>query len=275
MDFSVMTFNLRTNVASDGSNAWPFRTERAAAMVARTGALVVGIQEGLHGMVTDLAAGLPDYAWTGEGRQGGTNDEFCAIFYRRDALVMEEHGNFALSETPERLGSIDWESACPRMCTWALFRFAAGPAKRFLVFNTHLDHRSQEAREKGIALVWRRLREKRRQVGAPAILMGDLNARPDNPVIRFLRGEEPLGGETAKLQDAFLAAPESEGGDGATFHAFTGRTDGAPIDFIFGTDGVTFIRTCVDRSQIDGAYPSDHFPVVARVVLWAGEGVTV
>lgn len=267
MDFSVMTFNLRFNAASDGSNAWPFRSDRAAAAISRAGALVVGIQEGLYEMVTDLASRLPDYGWAGEGRRGRTEDEFCAIFYRRDSLSVEAVGHFALSETPDRLGSVDWESACPRMCTWVLFQFLSDPSRRMLVFNTHLDHRSQEAREKGIALVCRKLQALHRTKGAPALLMGDLNAKPDNPVLRFLRGEQPLGGQTANLRDAFLAAPQSEGGDGATFHGFTGKTDGAPIDFIFGTEGVSFIRTFVDRSQIDGAYPSDHFPVIARIAL--------
>ena len=252
VNFTVMTFNLRTNVAADGDNAWPNRVEAAAKVLRESGALLVGIQEGLHGMVTDLASQLPEYGWFGQGSEGGTADEHCAIFYKRDQIGIVEQGDFWLSETPDRPGTRSWNSACPRMCTWARVRVSNG--QEILIYNTHLDHKSQEAREKGIALVWQALNAKHRETGLPALVMGDLNATPDNAVVRFLRGQQPLAGQVAHLKDAYEAVA---GEPAATFHMFTGKPlTAGPIDYIFGTPDVAFQATVVDQRTIEGRYPS-------------------
>jgi len=60
--------------------------------------------------------------------------------------------------------------------------------------------------------------------------------------VGFLRGEH-LG-----LRDAFSALARQAGeGIGATFHGFGGGNSGSPIDYIFGTDDVTFVSTEVRR----------------------------
>ena len=52
----VMTFNLRLDLASDGPNAWPHRRDWVAALIRFHGADVVGVQEALAAMLTDLEA---------------------------------------------------------------------------------------------------------------------------------------------------------------------------------------------------------------------------
>lgn len=266
MDFVAATFNLRTETGRDGENAWPARADRAAEMVRGTGALIVGTQEGSHRMLTDLAARLPEYAWIGQGRRGGTLDEHCAIFYRAEGAAAEDAGHFWLSETPEEPGSRSWDSSLPRMCTWARFRLGGGAGARFVVYNTHLDHRGPEARERGIRLICARLRARRAEDGVPALLMGDLNAEEDSEVVRYLRGAS--GTEGPGLTDAFTALRGETGeGIGGTFHGFRGGDGGSPIDYIFGTDGVAFVATEVRREEIGGGYPSDHYPVLTTVRL--------
>ena len=257
MDFTVATFNLRNYTAKDGDNAWALRVDQVAEMIRRSGADIVGTQEGYHEMLLQLGERLPAYRWVGQGRHGGTESEFCAIFYRADRVAPEEVGHFWLSETPDVPASNSWDSSMPRMCTWARFRGRQDLARPLLVYNTHLDHVGAQARQQGIRLICRTLEQQRRQEATPALVMGDLNAGEGSGVVRFLR-------EESGLVDAFSAVP---GRIGRTFHGFQGGTDGDPIDYIFGTPDLAFSATEVRRDQIDGRYPSDHYPVVTRVRL--------
>lgn len=253
---SIMTFNLRTDVSSDGGNAWPHRKEAAARVITESGADIVGTQEGKPEMVIDLERLLPDYLWVGEGRQGGSTDEHCAIFYRRDRFEAVDSGNFGLSERPALLGHMSWDTACPRMCTWVrLRRTDGGGAGDLLVFNTHLDHISEEARTKGMSLIIERMRIAERSAVA-AVLTGDFNCTPDSETVGLL--------QRAGLRSAYEA---SKGGTavGRTFHGFEGEENGEPIDYIYimGDASVESVR--VDRALYDGRYPSDHYPVTAII----------
>ncbi len=261
MELTVATFNLRNYTAKDGDNAWTLRVDQVAEMIRRTGADIVGTQEGYHEMLLHLAERLPEYRWVGQGRHGGTESEFCAIFYRADRVAAEEVGHFWLSETPEVPGSTGWDTSMTRMCTWARFRLDQAPARSLLVYNTHLDHVGVQAREQGIRLICRTMEQRRRQEATPALLMGDLNAGQGSGVVRYLR-------EESGLVDAYSALPgRAQRGIGSTFHGFKGGTDGDPIDYIFGTEDIVVLTTEVRREQIDGRYPSDHYPVVARLRL--------
>ena len=255
MELRVATFNLRNFTANDGEDRWERRVDQVAEMFRRTGAAVLGTQEGYHAMLQDLAARLPEFRFTGLGRRGDLEDEFCAVFFRPDAVSALDSGHFWLSETPEVAGSRSWGSSLPRMCTWVRLRLGAGA--QLLLFNTHLDHRSAEARERGIRLICRTIAERRAAEGLPSVLMGDLNASGDSPVVSFLRTE-------SGLVDAFAALAAPPGG---TFHGFHGGAGGDPIDYIFGTPDLAFSATEVHRERIDGRYPSDHYPVATTVRL--------
>ena len=256
MEITVATFNLRNFTARDGENAWAARVPQVAEMMRRTGAAVIGTQEGYEEMLTELAGALPQLRWVGMGRRGDRQDEFCAVFYRPDLVALDEVGHFWLSETPDVPGSSSWASSLPRMCTWVRLELAGRP---LLLYNTHLDHLSAEAREQGIRLICHRIGERRFPAGPPALLLGDLNAGLDSGVVRFLRQE-------SGLVDAYSALPGG-GPIGATFHGFHGGEAGGPIDYIFGTGDLTFRATAIRRERIDGRYPSDHYPVVTTVQL--------
>jgi endonuclease/exonuclease/phosphatase family metal-dependent hydrolase len=272
MKFFTMTFNLRVHVESDGHNAWPNRVRSAGAAIANSGAAWIGTQEGTVAMLQDLQAQLPGYEWVGSGRSADLGGEYCAIFYNKEELEVKESGQFWLSETPEQPGSSSWDSGCPRICTWARFAFLRYPGKECMAYNTHLDHLSQEAREKGIVLVCEAMQRHRQTYGGlPAIVTGDMNAQPDNSVVRYLRGQGKLGGSrlALELRDAFEAYAPTDGinGLGCTFHGYSGETAGEPIDYIFATQEIGFTQTVIDRRQYGGIYPSDHYPVIAEVEI--------
>src|SRR5690606_37324701 len=119
-----------------------------------------------------------------------------------------------------------------RLCEWVRFR-VRGHEREFWVYNTHLDHRSQPAREYGAALVQRRILEQLENLDLPVIVTGDMNARPTNKAIHRLR--YTASGVTFLLDAADWARAKGEP-VGATFHGFLGTTAGSPIDHIFHTD---------------------------------------
>lgn len=247
-----MTFNLRVNVQGDGSNAWPYRKHRAAAVIAAASPDLFGTQEGTGAMLKDLDEVLPDYSRIGTGRVGegdSSHDEHCALYYKPAEVTLLKQGQFWLSETPDVQGSISWDSCLPRICTWGLFQSKKNDGLRFYVMNTHFDHLGVTARQKSAKLMLEQIRRFREEEELPVLLMGDLNAEPGEPEISLLREQ---------LQDAYalLGGPA-----GCTFHDFKGGTEGEPIDYIFATSDIEMTETIIHREKLDGAYPSDHYPV--------------
>ncbi|TMV48993.1 endonuclease/exonuclease/phosphatase family protein [Paenibacillus mesophilus] len=272
MDLSVMTFNLRFNNPRDEGNSWEHRKDAAAEIFARYKPTVAGTQEGLYGMLADLGHRLSEYEWVGEGRNGGRENEFNAIFYRKDEVEAVDWGQFWLSELPDGPMEKSWGTTHFRICTWALFRFRAEPGPCFLHYNTHLDHSSQQAREKGSRLLSERLAEHRRRTGLPAILTGDMNAEPDNPAIAFLSGKLEVDGVRCALHDAYEAAGEEPG---RSFHGFAGGDEGQPIDYVFASPEVRIEGVRIIRDRMDNLYPSDHYPVLAKAKIPVQPAVTV
>jgi endonuclease/exonuclease/phosphatase family metal-dependent hydrolase len=127
--------------------------------------------------------------------------------------------------------------------------------RAFYVFNVHFDHESQPSRERSAELVARRISE--RAQPDPVILLGDFNAGEENPAMRYLRERVPL-------RDAFRALhpPAVEVG---TYHAFHGTRTGAMIDAILISSEWEVRDAWIDRTEREGRYPSDHFPVTARL----------
>jgi endonuclease/exonuclease/phosphatase family metal-dependent hydrolase len=101
-----------------------------------------------------------------------------------------------------------------------------------------------------------------------AILTGDFNARPDSATHKNLTG--------SGFVDTFLAAGNEDDQSANTFHAFQGTSyrDKHPakgprrIDWILlndpegrlTTESHSIIR---DAEEVEGLYPSDHYPIAA------------
>lgn len=246
----VMSFNVRLPLAQDGANDWPHRRDHLAEVVRDAAPDVIGTQELKRVQADYLLARLPGYAWFGMDRRGGRDDEHMGIFYRRDRLRVVEIGNFWLSATPEKPGSISWGHPYPRMVTWALFESNSG-GRRFYMYNTHFPYRGEDvaARMRAAAAIADRIATL--PAATPLVLTGDFNTTPDSSVHAFL---------TQSLSDARTAAPKVDG-PAETFHAFTGKAD-RRIDWIL-TRGFRPVGYRTDDAARNGRYPSDHFPVIA------------
>jgi endonuclease/exonuclease/phosphatase family metal-dependent hydrolase len=259
----VMSFNLRYDTPNDSANAWPNRKDWVAALVRFHGADVVGVQEALAHMLTDLDARLPGYARVGVGRADGrARGEFSAILYRTDRLALLDSGTFWLSPTPEAPGSKGWDAAIERVATWARFRDRLTGCSH-LQLNTHFDHIGEQARQESARLIRRRLAQL--AGGLPIVVTGDLNSTPTSASYRILT-RDTVAGATPPLADAFLTSRSGHYGPTSSWTAFRAIEPGRRIDYVLVSAPVTVSSHGILPDSWNGRFPSDHLPVLAMLV---------
>jgi endonuclease/exonuclease/phosphatase family metal-dependent hydrolase len=250
----VMTFNVRYANPGDGDDTWGLRTELVFGVIRRHAPDIVGLQEALPEQMDELRAAFPAYRFLGQGREGERRGEYSALMVRDERLEVVESGDFWLSPNPDEVGSRGWDAALPRMCTWAVLRDRTG-GDAFLAMNTHFDHRGGEARRESALVI---LERRTRHAGLALVLTGDLNAGEQSPPLDEFR----TGGLHDTFRDAHPDAVEV-----GTFNGFKGTSDGAKIDYVLVDDGWSTLSAAIVRDHDGGRYPSDHFPVVATLVL--------
>ncbi len=250
-----MTFNLRY-ASETPPHTWSARRSVTSECLRQCAPDIIGTQEGFYHALRDIARDRPEYAWIGQGRGGGSRDEFAAIFYKRDRFEPLEFDYFWLSDTPNIVGSNTWGGACVRMATWARFRDLT-TGDEFFFCNTHFDHESQTAREKSAALLVQQLNSLKADL--PIILTGDFNAPA-----RANRTYDIL--IQAGFCDAWFAAPERSG-KFASFHGYETPVVGAHIDWILTRGAVQSSAARLVEFQQNGQHPSDHFPIAATLEL--------
>lgn len=253
----VMSLNIRYGTAADGENHWDLRKEFLVDVLREQSPDVIGIQEALYAQLDYILRALPEYAMVGVGRNDGVRaGEYACILYRRQALALGRSDTFWFSDTPERVASVSWGNRITRICTWAQFSTAAGRA--FSVYNVHLDHESQPSRERSVALL--RARIESRDPRVPVIITGDFNAGEENAAVVAL-----LSGDA--FRDTFRVAQPTASPVG-TFTAFArGQVNGEKIDYVFASPEWEVLGADIVRTERDGRYPSDHFPVTATLHL--------
>ena len=283
----VGSYNIRYKNSGDSvnGNVWEKRCQVICDQVNFMSPDIFGTQEVLHGQLLDMLDGLDGYDCIGVGRDdGATAGEYAAIFYKTDRLRLLEHGNFWLSETPERPG-LGWDAACVRVCSWGKFaRQTATDDEAFYFFNLHMDHVGVTARREGAKLVVNRIREIA-QV-APVILTGDFNVDQTDEIYSIFT-------QSGLLMDSFDAA-RLRFAENGTFNSFSPDLyTKSRIDHVFVSPGsrvdaygvltngywqpddstpATTIKGHDAPQEIDFAryirrVPSDHYPVFVRLTL--------
>lgn len=266
--FNVATYNLRQQNDSDNArgDGWNVRCPHLAQLVRFHGFDIFGTQEGFKNQLEDLKALLPGFEYIGVAREDGKDaGEHSAIFYDTSKFELLDHGDFWLSETPDRPG-LGWDAACVRICSWGKFRHKAS-GKVFQMFNLHLDHVGEQARVESVLLVQRKMKEFGTDL--PTFLSGDFNVDQTHPMYAVLA-------ESGLLTDSRDKAALVYQNNG-TFNDY--KTDGytdSRIDHIFVTGGIgvdkygvlTDTYRTADASSPTGyrsRVPSDHYPVLIKV----------
>ncbi|UCD61071.1 MAG: endonuclease/exonuclease/phosphatase family protein [Flavobacteriaceae bacterium] len=257
-NLTVVSYNIRLDVASDSLNRWDNRKDFLIGQLNFHEPEVFGIQEGLLHQLEEIKKGMPGYNYLGKGREDGLkNGEFSAIFYNTEKLELLEENTFWLSETLE-LPSKGWDAAIKRVCTYGLFRVKSS-SQSFWVFNTHFDHIGEVARKESVFLIMERIRELNKQ-DLPVVLTGDLNLEPDHPSILLL---------SSAMQDSHLLAGNKAFGPQGTFNGFNfSEPITKRIDYIFiSKTGFQLLKYGILSDSKDLRYPSDHFPVLAKLAF--------
>ena len=263
----VMTFNIRTASVDDGENAWPHRRDLVAETIARAAPHILGLQEVIDEQIEYLDRMLPDYRWLGvdRGLNGGVGlSEYTPIFYRHRELSPIASGNFWLTDTPDvppppRPAPSRRRFRRPRgrIVTWA--RFYHRPSGREVyAFNTHLTLRQGPRQYQSARLIADRVAAL--PEGSAVVVTGDFNASAgDTETWRIATGQG--------LRDVWFAADQRHG------PPFTSNGFGPPpphhevwrIDWIL-VGGPLVVRAAETvLHHEDGRYPSDHYPVAARL----------
>jgi len=90
--------------------------------------------------------------------------------------------------------------------------------------------------------------------------MGDFNAGEKNPAILHLKSVK----SPPTLVDTFRVVHPKMQQVGTT-NGWNGRTGGHKIDYIFTTPDAKVKSAAILHDNVDGRYPSDHYPVVAEI----------
>jgi endonuclease/exonuclease/phosphatase family metal-dependent hydrolase len=264
----VMTYNIRGDFdegkVTDSPEAWRARSgnhrrDLVTQLIQRESPDLLGVQEAYHNQVVDLEHALPGFAQYGVGREDGRDrGEHCTIFYCTNRFTPREQGTFWLSEEPDTTGSKFSDAACTRIATWLILDDKLAGDTECFVLNTHWDHVSQAARLHSAKLIRERLPSLAGD--RPVIVMGDMNADEDNPAIAVLLNAD--GSTRPRLSDGYRTVVPERDPDEATFHAFRGTSAGQRIDYILSSEHFRPIEAAIIRTDFEGRYPSDHFPVV-------------
>ncbi|MEV4676228.1 endonuclease/exonuclease/phosphatase family protein [Actinomadura sp. NPDC049382] len=251
----VMTYNLR-GVNDPPPRDWKTRLPLVERVLRRHRPDLLGVQEARWYQVKDLTRVLKDYGWVGLGSQGGTRDQFLAVFYRRDRFEVLDFDHFWLSDTPSVIGSATWGNRYVRMVTWAKLRDRRTGAVLYQA-NTHLDNMSADSRVRSARLILDRVRAF--DAGVPVVLTGDFNAAAGaSPVYSILTGA-----------DAFRDTWTTAGRHGPQYrsenHWLPPERDGRRIDWILARGAVRTVWAEIDPYRDGDTYPSDHDPVIAHL----------
>jgi endonuclease/exonuclease/phosphatase family metal-dependent hydrolase len=204
----------------------------------------------------DLHKDLPKYDYYGIGRDDGKQaGEFSEIFYKKDKFQMLGHGDFWLSETPEKPG-LGWDATCcNRICSWVWLQDKKSK-KKFYVFNAHYDYQKDLARNESSKLI---LKEIKRIAGSqPVIFMGDMNGSNETQWYKTIAGSGILVDTYNKVANPYA--------NNGSFNGF-GKTvkSNEVIDHIFVTRQFKVQKWGILTDTYHGRYPSDHFPVLAVI----------
>ncbi len=253
---NVASYNLRYNNTGDGPNAWPARKDTVKALIRYHEFDIIGTQEGLADQIADLGQ-MEEFDHVGVGRDDGKDaGEHSAIFFRKSRFTLLGKGDFWLSQTPDR-PSFGWDAkCCHRIASWARLR-DRGTSRVFYVFSVHFDHEGEQARRNSADLMLRKIAEISH--GEPVVCVGDFNSTPDTVQIQAM---------SKTLRDARRVSQAPPYGPEGTYNGFHPDKPALErIDYIFVDGRFDVLKYAALSDSFDARYPSDHFPVTARVIL--------
>ncbi len=304
LSVKLMTSNLRYDTTSHPCMSTEVRGAHLMEVIKKYMPDSIGFNEATNDWMKYLRAHMKKlgYECIGVGRDSGstgdnlsgTGNEHTPIFYRTDKYDLVDSGTFWLSTTPEQKGTVSWNSACKRICTYVVLKDKAS-GSIYAHFGTHLDHKSLPAQYNGVMVIETYIKavlEKYGNIGVA--LTGDFNC------VRFDATNPSYVPTTYNTVTSFMDdsrdLAKEKGVDGASWSGFQSPTEWAqghismndkpavdttssPIDYIFlqkGTSTVSYYTIVDDVFTFDYNgkswynHPiSDHYGVYCEAIFTA------
>jgi endonuclease/exonuclease/phosphatase family metal-dependent hydrolase len=253
----IATYNLRYENKKDTGNLWVDRSPVLINLIRFHDFDILGTQEGLKNQLDDVNTSLPYYERYGIARDDGKDKgEHCAIFFKRERFEMTDKGDFWLSDTPDQPG-YGWDAIHNRICTWVKLKDKLAGSS-FFVFNAHLDHDGVKARNESSTLLLRKSREI--AGNSTTVLLGDFNGDHGTEWYKTIVN-------SGHFRDSYKSVQHPYANNGS-FNSW-GQDDAANriIDHIFITKDIEVLKYGILTDTYYSRPPSDHFPVMADLVL--------
>lgn len=246
---------LSTSKLDTGDRRWYRRAKYYLANIELVEPDILGCQEVQPGQYKFLCKHLKGYGSVVCYRdKKGSRSESCPIFYNKNRFTLLDSGTFWLSETPDKM-SLGWDCTQYRICTFAKLQDKNGEI--LTVFNTHPDWSHDEARIKQLQVVADRVK----QTEGKCVVIGDLNSAKGTDW-----GDRSLASLEAILKDS----QDFNGGVyyGDTYNGYGSKDEDEmplPLDYIYLPESATVYEVGKIDKVYNGVYPSDHFPIYAKV----------
>ena len=247
-DVTVVSYNIRyfNHKADHGKRHWYVRAKYVLREIEKLQPDVLCLQEVHPPQFDYLKKHLAHYdAEIGYREERGVHSEACPIFYNAERFTLLDSGTFWLSDTPDVKSKFE-DSWHYRISTFVKLQDKDGSV--FTVYNVHPDYRIEDVRIRQLRVLADRVEKTEGNV----LITGDFNA---------VKGEKSLEPFETMLKDS-----KDFRGDvfGATFNGF-GEKPEEWIDFIYLPKDCVFLDTGIDKTLYNGVYPSDHYPIWAKV----------
>ncbi|CAI5756779.1 unnamed protein product [Candida verbasci] len=269
LEFRVYSNNIRYASNPDkrlpGELPWDERKEGAIKAIQdeiSSYPILIGIQEALNNQLLDIINGLNqvsnNWRFYGVGRDDGeTAGEYSAIIYNSNDWNLLNGTYKWLSQTPD-VPSKYPGAATKRIVTIATFEHVQSGVKvNFL--NTHLDQKSQEAREFSTELISSYIESIPNDY--PTFLSGDFNSKSTDVAYKTI---------AELLKDSATVSYATYNDNLHTYSGFSGP-QGDNIDFIWSPNNTNSVGgvTAYSHIIIDNLYNgtsrfSDYRPVLAH-----------
>ncbi|KAJ6406943.1 hypothetical protein OIU84_010453 [Salix udensis] len=248
----------------------------------------------------DNTLNCQSYGQFGISRKGSqdASDEHCSIFYDKEKVELLEGGTFWLSESPSVPGSMSWGAAVPCIATWAIsfpilalsiLHWIEPPGFSFQIVNTNMDEFSPRARRRSALLTWQHIASL--PPSLPVVYCGGFNTQKESTTGRFLLGRSREHGVVGDMRDTWPNARVRKNPSLIhTYHGFKGDKQGAleffklilralclcwdrqtqdlHVDWILFRGRSLIPVLCeVVNDNIDGHYPSSHYPIFSEFML--------
>lgn len=257
--FEFATWNLRYVAEEDSvkGNGWNVRLPHIVEVVRFYDFDILNTQEVDKRQMGDLLENLPGYAAL---KLNQRNEN--AIFFKKDRFTALDSGEFYLSKTPE-VRSKDWGSDRTRYCLW--IKFASADQDTFYVFNTHFDHKSQEARKNSALLLNSKIPEIAGRY--PIFLAGDFNMDQTSEPYKILNKFDAYKEASGKADYVYIP-------NGSFNHFYAKKFGKWQLDHVFVSPQIQVRRYGVLNVPYyngeDWRHPSDHSPVYIKATLGRG-----